>query len=335
MTTPEPLGPRCTIVAHLGSDDLATTLRHDARTGLTSSPKRLPPKWFYDERGSQLFDEITRLEEYYPTRRETEILEREAAHIAARTGARTLLELGSGTSTKTKLLLDALAAAGTLTHIVPFDVCEPILREAGPDLAARYPGVQVDAVVGDYERHLGRLSLGDASLVAFLGGTIGNQAPSERAKFLGELADQMDTGDWLLLGADLVKDASRLVAAYDDAAGVTAAFNRNLLSVLNRELDGDLDPTQFDHVARWDPDQQWMEMHLRSRIDQHARLAAIDLDVHFAAGELLHTEISAKFTTQRLASELDAAGLELDEILLDAAGDFAVALAAKPRRPHA
>jgi L-histidine N-alpha-methyltransferase len=330
MTTPEQIGPRCTIVAHLGPGDLAEALRHDARLGLTTMPKRLPPKWFYDEQGSQLFDEITRLDEYYPTRRETEILEREAAHIAARTGARTLLELGSGTSTKTKLILDALAAAGTLTHIVPFDVCEPILREAGPDLAARYPGVQVDAVVGDFERHLGRLSLGDATLVAFLGGTIGNLAPPERAKFLGELADQMESGDWLLLGTDLVKDPARLVAAYDDSAGVTAAFNRNVLHVLNRELDGDLVPERFAHVARWDPDEQWMEMYLRSDCDQHAHLGALDLDVDFAAGELLHTEISAKFTRGRIEGELAAAGLDLVELFTDAADDFAVSLAAKP-----
>ena len=330
MTVPERLGPHCTIVAHLGPDDLATALRHDARSGLSAIPKRLPPKWFYDERGSQLFDDITRLAEYYPTRRETEILEREAAHIAARTGARTLLELGSGTSTKTRLLLDGLAGAGTLSHIVPVDVCEPVLREAGPQLAARYPGVQVDAVVGDFERHLGRLSLGDATLVAFLGGTVGNLAPPERAKFLGELSDQMESGDWLLLCNDLVKDPDSLVAAYDDAAGVTAEFNRNVLHVLNRELDGDLEPERFAHVARWDPDQQWMEMHLRSEVDQRAHLGALDMDVRFSAGELLHTEISAKFTRERIDGELAAAGLELAELFTDEAGDFAVSLAAKP-----
>jgi L-histidine N-alpha-methyltransferase len=329
MTMPQGLGPRCTIVAHLSADDLALALRHDARTGLAATPKHLPPKWFYDERGSQLFDDITRLDEYYPTRRETEILEREANRIASITGAHTLVELGSGTSTKTKLLLDALEGAGTLTHIVPFDVCEPILREAGPDLAARYPGVQVDAVVGDFERHLGRLSLGEGTLVAFLGGTIGNLGPIERAKFLAELADQMESGDWLLLGTDLVKDPARLVAAYDDAFGVTAEFNRNVLHVLNRELGGDLDPERFTHVALWNPDQEWMEMHLRADGDQHARLAALDLDVDFADGELLHTEISAKFTVDRIERELRAGGLDLVELLTDAADDFAVTLATK------
>ena len=328
--TATPIGERCTIEVHLGPDDLAQALRRDVLDGLTASPKHLPPKWFYDERGSLLFDDITRLEEYYPTRRETEILQREAAAIARRTGARTLLELGSGTSTKTKLLLDALAAAGTLTHIVPFDVCEPIVREAGPALAARYPGVQVDGVVGDFERHLGRLEMGDRTMVAFLGGTIGNLRPIERAKLLHELADQMRPGDWLLLGTDLVKDPARLVAAYDDAAGVTAEFNRNVLRVLNHELDGDLVPERFEHVARWDPEEQWIEMHLRSVGAQRARLAVLDLDLAFADGELVHTEISAKFTRGRLEGELAAAGLDLAEVLTDAADDFAVSLSVKP-----
>jgi L-histidine N-alpha-methyltransferase len=327
--TPTAMADRCTLEVHLGPDDLADALRRDVARGLADTPKHVPPKWFYDARGSELFDEITRLEEYYPTRRETEILTREAAAIAARTGATTLLELGSGTSTKTLLLLDALAGAGQLERIVPFDVCEPVLRAAGPELAGRYPGVRVDAVVGDFERHLGRLPMEGATLIAFLGGTIGNLTPTERAKFLGELADQMQPGDWLLLGTDLVKDPDRLVRAYDDAAGVTAEFNRNVLRVLNRELDGDLVPERFTHVARWDADEQWIEMHLRSEGDQRARLAALDLDVELADGELVHTEISAKFTRGRLEGEIAAAGLELASVLTDAAGDFAVSLAGK------
>ena len=330
MTEREPIGPRCTIAVHLGPDDLTSALRRDARSGLTSTPKALPPKWFYDDRGSQLFDDITRLEEYYPTRRETEILEREATHIAALTGAHTLVELGSGTSTKTKLLLDALAEAGSLTHVVPFDVNEWILREAGPVLAERYPGVQIDAVVGDFERHLGRLALGDGTLIAFLGGTIGNLGPIERAKFLGELCDQMEPGDWLLLGTDLVKEPARLVAAYDDAKGVTAEFNRNVLHVLNRELDGNLVPEQFEHVAIWNAEREWMEMHLRSDRAQAARLELIDLDLEFVVDELVHTEVSAKFTDERIEQELASAGLELIQVLKDGAGDFAVSLATKP-----
>jgi L-histidine N-alpha-methyltransferase len=327
--TPTAMADRCTIEVHLGPDDLGDALRRDVRHGLADTPKHLPPKWFYDERGSQLFDEITRLEEYYPTRAETEILAREAASIAARTGATTLVELGSGTSTKTLLLLDALAEAAQLARIVPFDVCEPVLRAAGPELASRYSGVRVDAVVGDFERHLGRLPMEGATLVAFLGGTIGNLTPPERAKFLGELADQMRPGDWLLLGTDLVKDPDRLVRAYDDAAGVTAEFNRNVLRVLNRELEGDLLPERFSHLARWDPEEQWIEMHLRSEGAQRARLGAIDLDLELADGELIHTEISAKFTRGRLEGEIAGAGLELEAVLTDAAGDFAVSLSAK------
>jgi L-histidine N-alpha-methyltransferase len=327
--TAAPLADLCTIDVHLGPDDLAQALRRDVLAGLTAPRKRIPPKWFYDERGSDLFDQITRLDEYYPTRRETEILEREGAAIAARTGATTLLELGSGTSTKTRLLLDALASAGSLERIVPFDVCEPVLVAAGPALAGAY-GVRVDAVVGDFEVHLGLLPMEGTTLVAFLGGTIGNLTPTERAKLLGELTDQMLPGDWLLLGTDLVKDPERLVRAYDDAAGVTAEFNRNVLRVLNRELDGDLDPDRFGHVARWDAEEQWIEMHLRAEGHQRSRLGALDLDVAFDDGELVHTEISAKFTRGRLEGELAAAGLDLDRLMTDQAGDFALTLSRKP-----
>jgi L-histidine N-alpha-methyltransferase len=327
--TPTRIDDRCTIDVLLTPEDLADALRRDAREGLTSTPKQLPPKWFYDERGSLLFDDITRLDEYYPTRRETEILEREASAIATRTSATTLLELGSGTSTKTRLLLDGLAAHGSLERIVPFDVCEPVLVGAGPELAARYAGVRVDAVVGDFEQHLGRLPMEGTTLIAFLGGTIGNLDPAGRAKFLAELTDQMAPGDWLLLGTDLVKDPARLVAAYDDAAGVTAEFNRNVLHVLNRELGGDFAPYRFEHVARWNREQQWIEMHLRAEGAQVARLAALGLEVAFEDGELLHTEISAKFTRARIEGELEAAGLELDQLLTDAAGDFAVTLSRK------
>ena len=327
--TREDIGERCTIEVHLDEADLAEALRRDVRAGLTAEKKHLPPKWFYDERGSQLFDDITRLPEYYPTRKETEILEREAGAIARRTGATTLVELGSGTSTKTKLLLDALADAGTLDRFVPFDVCEPVLREAAPELAERYPGVRVDAVVGDFEQHLGRLPMEGTTMVAFLGGTIGNFAPAVRAKFLEELADQLAPGDWLLLGTDLVKDPARLVAAYDDEAGVTAEFNRNVLHVLNRELDGDFSPYRFEHVATWNKDEQWIEMHLRAEGDQHATLRTIGLEVDVADGEMIHTEISAKFTRQRVQDELAAAGLELEELYTDEDGDFALSLSRK------
>ena len=329
MTSTE-IGERCTIEVHLSEDDLAEALRRDVRAGLTAERKRVPPKWFYDERGSQLFDDITRLPEYYPTRKETEILERDAASIARRTRATTLVELGSGTSTKTRLILDGLADAGTLQRIVPFDVCEPVLRDAAPELAAAYPDVRVEAVVGDFEQHLGRLPTEGTTMVAFLGGTIGNLVPVARAKFLQQLTDQLVPGDWLLLGTDLVKDPARLVAAYDDADGVTAEFNRNLLHVLNRELDGDFSPYRFAHVATWNKDEQWIEMHLKAEGEQRATLRAIDLEVVVADEETIHTEISAKFTRQRVQDELAAAGLELDELLTDDDGDFALSLARKP-----
>ncbi len=323
--TPQLIDDRCTIEVHLGPGDLDVALRADVLAGLTATPKHLPPKWFYDDRGSQLFDEITRLPEYYPTRRETEILEREAATIARLTGATTLLELGSGTSTKTTLLLDALAEQGSLERIVAFDVCEPVLRDAAPVLADRYD-VDVHAIVGDFERHLDRLPAEGRTLVAFLGGTIGNLRPAQRARFLRTVAERLDPDDHLLLGTDLVKDPARLVAAYDDAAGVTAEFNRNVLRVLNRELDGDLDPDRFRHVALWNAEEAWIEMHLEADGSQQARLAALDLEVAFDDGERLHTEISAKFRPDGLAAELATAGFEVREGWTDAAGDFLVTL---------
>jgi L-histidine N-alpha-methyltransferase len=324
--TPQLTDDRCTIEVHLEPGDLDAALRADVLAGLTATPKHLPPKWFYDDRGSQLFDEITRLPEYYPTRRETEILEREAATIARLSGATTLLELGSGTSTKTTLLLDALAEHGSLERIVAFDVCEPVLRDAAPTLAQRYD-VGVHAVVGDFERHLDRLRTDGRTLVAFLGGTIGNLRPAERARFLRTLAGRLQPGDRFLLGTDLVKDPARLVAAYDDAAGVTAEFNRNVLRVLNRELDGDLDPDRFRHVALWNAEASWIEMHLEAVGAQQARLAALDLDVSFDDGERIHTEISAKLTPDGVAEELAAAGLAVEQRWTDGAGDFLVTLA--------
>ncbi len=311
---------------HLDDDDLGAALRHDARRGLGSRPKWLPPKWFYDDRGSALFDDITRLPEYYPTRCETEILEHRAGEIAAACGADTLVELGSGTSHKTRLLLDALAAAGSLTRVVPFDVSEATLRRAADALAASYPGVEVHAVVGDFERHLHLLPRGGRRLVAFLGGTIGNLEPAPRAAFLADVAGDLAPGDGLLLGTDLVKEPGRLVAAYDDATGVTAEFNVNVLRVLNRELGADFEPRAFRHVAHWDPHQERIEMRLRSLASQTVTLPAIDLGVAFAEGEELRTEVSAKFRREGVEAELAAAGLRLARWWTDAAGDFALSL---------
>jgi L-histidine Nalpha-methyltransferase len=311
---------------HLDSADMATALRDDARRGLSSRPKQLPPKWFYDERGSELFDDITRLEEYYPTRREREILEAQAAGIPRLTGADTLVELGSGTSTKTRILLDAFAAAGTLRRFVPFDVSEATLQSASHTIARAYPGVDVHAVVGDFERHLSLLPSGGRRLVAFLGSTIGNLDPHQRACFLRDLAAGLVPGDALLLGTDLVKAPERLHAAYDDASGVTAEFNRNVLHVLNRELDADFVPDRFDHVACWCPEPEWVEMRLRSRGDQAVHVGELGLDVRFDDGEEMRTEISSKFRRPGVERELAAAGFQLAHWWTDPAGDFALSL---------
>jgi L-histidine N-alpha-methyltransferase len=316
------------IDVHLGPGELARQLREDVRSGLTATPKTLRPKWFYDEWGSHLFDEITRLPEYYPTEAERSILTLWSAEIADTSGADTLVELGSGTSDKTQVLLDAMSAAGTLARYVPFDVSEATLREAAGRLADRYPGIDIHGVVGDLDLHLHALPTDGRRLVAFLGGTIGNYPPSARRSFLADLVATLRPGDHLLLGTDLVKDVTRVVAAYDDAAGVTAAFNRNVLEVVNRELGGDFRPERFDHVALWNAEQQWIEMRLRSRGPQTVRLSALDLDVVFADGEDLLTEISAKFTDDRIARELFAAGLEPVDSWTDPDGLFRLTLAA-------
>jgi len=321
-----------TINVHLDTADMDRALRDDVRAGLTSRPKTLPPKWFYDDVGSQLFDDITRLPEYYPTRREREILEDHASEIATASGATALVELGSGTSTKTRLLLDALRDAGTLRTFAPFDCSEATLRDAGESIAAAYPGVSIHGVVGDFERHLSLLPGDDhagSRLVAFLGGTIGNLAPTERAKFLTDLASGLSEGEHLLLGTDLVKDRDRLVAAYDDAAGVTAAFNRNVLAVINRSLDADFVLDRFEHVAIWNDDEEWIEMRLRSDQAHEVRINGLDLIVPFGDGEEMRTEISAKFRRDGVETELDAAGFDVERWWTDAHGDFALSLAAR------
>ena len=320
-----------TLDIHLDELDMERALRDDVHRGLTATPKVLPPKWFYDDRGSVLFDEITRLDEYYPTRRESEILQAHSHDIASLSGADTLVELGSGTSTKTRLLLDALREARQLRAFVPFDCSEATLRAASETIADAYPGVGVHAVVGDFERHLGLLPNGIAGrrLVAFLGGTIGNLAPAERAKFLSELAGGLDDGDHLLLGTDLVKDRDRLVAAYDDARGVTGEFNRNVLHVINRSLDANFAPDRFDHVAEWNDAEEWIEMRLRSQILQLVQIRDLDLQVGFGEGEEMRTEISAKFRREGVEAELAAAGFELTRWWTDAAGDFALSLSVR------
>lgn len=305
----------------------AASLAADVLTGLTRVPKTLSPKWLYDAAGSDLFEQITRLPEYYPTRREREVLTARAADIAARTGAETLIELGSGSSEKTRLLLDALASHGTLRRYVPVDVSETALRAASEAVAEEYPQLRVHGVVADFETHLDALPAGPRRLLAFLGGTIGNFEPGPRSRFLAGVTSTLRPGDAFLLGTDLVKDVDRLLAAYDDAAGVTARFDLNVLSVLNRELDADFDLDAFAHVARWNEAESWIEMHLRSLLPQTVRVGALGLDVVFRRGETLRTEVSAKFTCSRVEREFRAAGLRLDSWWTDAAGDYAVSLA--------
>ena len=299
----------------------------DVRAGLTAERKTLPPKWFYDERGSVLFEEITRLPEYYPTRAERAALAACAPQIALACPAQTLIELGSGTSDKTRLLLGALRAGGTLRRFVPFDLDPSVLAGATLALERDLPGLVVAPVVGDFERDLHLLPCGGRRLIAFLGSTIGNFEPVARARFLRSIRTVLAPGDALLLGTDLVKSADRLVAAYDDSAGVTAAFNRNVLEVLRRELGAELDPADFEHVAVWDEQQEWIEMRLRARRDLAIRIPALDLTVTFASGEDVRTEVSAKFTRDRVARELAEAGLLMDQWWTDPQGDVALSLA--------
>lgn len=311
---------------YIAPGDRRAALESDVRAGLGASPKSLPPVWFYDDRGSELFDEITRLSEYYVTRAERSILEAHASEIIAAVPADTLVELGSGTSAKTRLLLDAMSATGQLQRFIPFDVSEATLRQAATDISSQY-GTEVHAVVGDFHSHLDRIPRTGRRLVAFLGSTIGNLDPGQRRRFLLDLDSGMDHGDHLLLGTDLVKDASRLLAAYDDAGGVTAEFNKNLLKVLNRELNAHFDPDLFEHVAVWDEEGHRIEMRLRATAAHTVTIDDLDMTVSFAEGEDLLTEISSKFTAGQVESELWDSGFVLDKTWTDPAGDFLVALA--------
>jgi len=320
---------------HLAPDQLHRQLVEDVRRGLLAAPgqKWLPPVWFYDDHGSALFDAITDLPEYYPTRAERRLLHAHADELAAATRSATLVELGAGTCDKTRILLASLRRQGSLRRYVPLDVSEATLVAAAAKVAGEFPGLAVRAVVADFHRHLDHLPLEGPTTVAFLGGTIGNLTPEQRRRFLFDLDCRLRHGDHLLLGTDLVKDPDRLVAAYDDAAGVTAAFNRNVLAVVNRELRGDLEVDAFDHVARWDPEHRWIEMRLRARGAQRATLAELGIEVAFEDGEELLTEISAKFTREQVVSELWDAGLAVDAMWDDPGGtdgpggDFLLTLA--------
>ncbi|TCK24351.1 L-histidine N(alpha)-methyltransferase [Pseudonocardia endophytica] len=333
MTT-ESAGPSGTALVrldvHLTEGDADAALRDDARRGLTARPKELPPKWFYDARGSDLFERITDLAEYYPFRTERSLLTDSVADIARTSGAETVVELGSGSSTKTRLLLDAFRAEGTLRSYVPQDVSESALRGALDELAERYPDLDLHGVVGDFTRDLDKLpgapTPGGRRMIAFLGGTIGNLLPGPRHEFLAHVRSVLAPGEQLLLGTGLVTDPAVMVPAYDDAQGVTAEFNRNVLHVLNRELGADFDVDAFSHVAYWDAENEWIEMRLRAERDMTVRVAALDLDVAFEAGELMCTEISAKFRHESIDAMVGAAGFEPTRRWVDEDERFALSL---------
>lgn len=316
------------IEVHLRADGGAGMAR-DIRLGLTAKPKELAPKYFYDERGSQLFERITELDEYYPTRAEREILAERSAEIVTAAGEPgTLVELGSGSATKTRHLLSAMRDAGCLATYVPVDISKEITHQTAEALVEEYPGLIIRGLVCDFEHDLERIPHGGGSrLVAFLGGTIGNLYPDARRDFLTRIATLLEPGDRILLGTDLVKAHDRLELAYDDPGGITAEFNKNVLQVLNREFDGDFDLDQFEHVARYDAETTRMDIRLRSLVDQSVRLDGLDLTVRFEADEEMRTEISTKFTRGALETIYRESGLRPDGWFTDAAGDYALSLA--------
>ena len=307
-------------------------LADDVLDGLTRPFKEIPPKHFYDSRGSELFEHICRLPEYYPTRTEMAILEASAPAIVDAAAPVELVELGSGATAKARLLLDAMG--DDARRYVPVDVSERMVREAAVALVDDYEGMEIHGVVADFQRHLDRVPPpvpGEPRLVALLGGTIGNFPPGSRRSLLRDAAALLGNDDHFLLGTDLVKDPAIIEAAYDDAQGITAEFNRNVLHVMNRELEANFDPDAFDHVAFFDRRREWVEMRLRAQRPMTVRVADLDLQLEFAAGEELRTEISAKFTRERLERDYAAAGLELRGWYTDPEELFAVTMAGRAR----
>jgi L-histidine Nalpha-methyltransferase len=315
-----------TIDVHLSPEEVRSQMRADALRGLQGEKKSIPPVWFYDERGSRLFEEITQLPEYYPTRAERALLEAHAPSIAELSKADTLVELGAGACDKTRVLLAALEESGTLSRYVPFDVSDEFLRSAATTLSEEFRSLDIHLVIGDFHQHLAEIPTEGRRMVAFLGGTIGNLNPTQRARFLFDLNCTMSSDDSLLIGTDLVKDRKRLVAAYDDEAGVTADFNRNVLYVLNEQLGGDFDPELFRHVALWNEEEQWIEMRLRAEEAREVALTGAGITVHFDEGEDLLTEISAKFTPDRVERELSEAGFVVEGMWGAEGGEFLLTL---------
>jgi L-histidine Nalpha-methyltransferase len=316
-----------TIDVHLSPEEVRKQMLTDALKGLADEQKSIPPVWFYDERGSRLFEDITQLPEYYPTRAERSLLEAHAASIAELSKADTLVELGAGSCEKTRVLLAALEGIGSLARYVPFDVSDEFLRGAAASLADEFQSLDIHVVIGDFHQHLAQIPTEGRRMIAFLGGTIGNLNPRQRSRFLFDLNCTMSSDDSLLIGTDLVKDRGRLVAAYDDAAGVTADFNRNVLHVLNEHLGGDFDPDGFRHVALWNEDEQWIEMRLRANEASEVSLADAGITVRFDEGEDLLTEISAKFTPERVERELSEGGFVVEGMWGADDGEFLLTLA--------
>jgi L-histidine Nalpha-methyltransferase len=304
------------------------SMADEVRAGLGRELKELSPKYFYDERGSELFDRITELPEYYPTRCERAILNRRAPVIVDLAGSNELVELGSGSASKTRALLFAMAGAGMLERYLPMDVSESVVERSAEELVEIYPGLQVHGVVGDFEQHMRHLPVGDRPLVAFLGGTIGNFYPEARADFLAQMRELLGDEGRLLLGTDLAKEISVVEAAYNDSAGVTAEFNRNVLHAINRELDADFEPDSYEHMAFFNQEESWIEMRLRAVGEQQVHIAGAEFDLTLADGEEIRTEISTKFTRERLEAELGGAGMRIEAFFTDPDGYFGLTLAA-------
>ena len=302
-------------------------LLREIREALTSSPREIHARYFYDDHGSRLFEKITELPEYYQTRTEEKILRTIAHRLIEQTGAEELIELGSGAATKTRILLDAMRDAKKLRRYVPFDVSEGIVRRVGGELLEEYPGLSIHAVIADFTRHLDGIPEGRNRLCIFLGGTIGNFKPDLAVRFLNELEEELSPGDHFLLGTDLIKDVRILEAAYNDSKGVTAEFNRNSLNVLNRFLDSDFDPGSFEHHAFYNRDEDRIEMWLRSVKEQRVELPKIDLELALDRGEEIRTEISRKFSRGKVESLLNATGFELENFWTDPDELFALSLA--------
>ncbi|HWX56694.1 MAG TPA: L-histidine N(alpha)-methyltransferase [Verrucomicrobiae bacterium] len=308
---------------------IATPIAEEVLEGLSARPKRLPAKLFYDEQGSRLFDEITRTPEYYPTRTERAILQAHAGEIVRQAGNNlVLIELGAGNASKTSILVEALSHRQLRVEFHPVDVSPAALREAVASMNGRFPNLAMQPIVADYSEHLPELkSLPGRKLVLFIGSTIGNFEPDEAVQFLQQLRQSLNPGDALLLGLDLIKGADVLHEAYNDAQGVTAAFNKNVLARINRELGGHFDLEAFEHRAFWNSNRSRIEMHLESNGEQRVWVRDLERVFHFAAGERIHTENSYKFSSQTISGLVHESGFRMERCWADPEQWFRVVLA--------